>query len=237
MRIVNRCLWLLPVIWATGCTSSTPDVKEPTMSKAEVRTKLEKVLWLGGPTSPTLAALYPNYDITSILLEIARDPNLDWYTRPANRKIEDEDDAIRLRGNIWFNIFRIFDHFQDERGYLFQIEAYNDRSIPGLTRRPAIQCLYNANNAHVRDFFISILEDHARQRLYSADGLLVLRYIRNSVKFHPNHLWTPRTKKAYIDYLDMLEQYAKDHQGQDDIPSSETFEESRRAIAVLDGNR
>ena len=228
---------LILVVAATGCVSE-PEADEKTRrSYDDLLKDLQEEITYGGARSPNLPALYREYDVTSILLDIARNPNLDWYTRLTKYKIENEDDAIRLRGSIWDRIFKIFDHFRDERGYRFQIEAYNDRTIPYLTRWWTLRNFKNANNPEVRDFFIYILENHTRKKWYTADGLLVLRYLQNSIKFNPNHLWTTRTKKAYVEYLDMLEQYAKDHQGQNNIPCANTIEEARRAIAKLDGNQ
>ena len=233
---MNTYVWGAPLVLlaaAMGCAPEPEVADKARMSHADLLKDLQEVITFGGARSPTLPALYREYDVTSVLLEIARNPNLDWHTRLSKEEPKDEDERVRLRGELWYRIFMIFDHFRDERGYRFQIEAHKDSTVSYLTRWTALRCFSNANNPEVRDFFISILEDHTRNKLYTADGMLVLRYIQNSVNFHPNHLWTARTKKALVDYLDMLEQYAKDHGGQDNIPSANTIEEARRAITVL----
>jgi hypothetical protein len=222
--------------WAIGCVAP-PTADNVALSTAELHEKLQRIIVLGGPNSPQLSELYRQYDVTPILISMALSTDLNWYRRLTGEEVASIEDIEKIRRAICDVIFSIFDRFRDEKGYMFQIEYYMDSSIPYTVRMTALGHFWNANLVDVQRLFIRILNDHVSRKLYSADGLLVIGYIRDSIHLRPNHLWSAEMKKAVEDYLVFLKSYEKYNPQENNRPDPEVIMKTRQAIAELENNK
>jgi hypothetical protein len=234
---MHRVMVLLFVPVLSGCAGpAQPGSIKP---DHDIRGELLDILAHVGSSasqSPQIARLHEKHNIVPILIDIAKDKVVSWYRALRKRPHYEEaasDQSIRQW--TWDKVFTLFDKLADERGYRFQIQAYQDLSEPYIVRMNALRHFWNANLPEVRDLFAHILERHVRSKAYSADGLLVLQYVRQSTRFRPNRLWDARMKKAVEDYLVFNKEYrtANPSIGDPDAVDNE-IQLVRQAIEKLD---
>jgi hypothetical protein len=232
--LIHRTLACLLLSIMLGCAEPTRSVTaQPDL---DVRSELLSILALGGPECSQLSQFYEKYEIVPILIDVVKDKDVSWYRALRKRPhYEETADDQSIRRETWDKVFRIFDRFADERGYRFQIQAYQDMSEPYIVRMNALRHFWNANLPEVRDLFAQILESHVRRKAYSGDGLLVLQYVRQSIRFRPNRLWDVHMKKAVEDYLVFLKEYMTENPKFDEPPTLDTtIQLVRQAIEKLD---
>jgi len=119
--------------------------KGPVQPDQDIRGKLLDILAHVGSESPQIGQLHENHDIVPILIDIAKDKDVSWYRALSKRpRYEETADDETIRRGIWDTVFGIFDRFADERGYRFQVQAYQDLSEPYIIRMNALRRLTRA---------------------------------------------------------------------------------------------